>query len=532
MKKLFYSFLLVSVALALQISCSEDEPAPTPKSTATDILSFTITDQTGAATIDATSHTVAVEVANGTARTALTPTFTLSTGATASPATGTEGDYSSAKTITVTAEDGTTTQAWTVTVTEAAPGPSTATDILTFSITGQTSLTGDADAHTIDVEVANGTNLGALTADFSLSAGATSVPATGATEDYTNPVIITVTAEDNTTTQPWTVTVTAGTAELSSENDVLTFIITEQTGDAAVIDATNKWIEVDVIAGTNLSALTPTYTLSTGATGAGVVNDVANDFSTDRTLLVTAEDGTEQNWKVRVHVDGVANSGANILTFTMPEQTGNATINDTEHTVAIEVANGTSLAALTPTFTISTGASSSPVSETEGNYSSDVTITVTAEDATPQDWTVTVTVAEATTTEVLFDDGGTKATRITDLVVDGVTYDVAFVDSYPSQIYDEYPGTYTFTSTGDAATAMDAMNSALQGSIATVTGPQGGTEEDAKYRIGFEGQTAGLEFCNFAISRYSGTSWAQESDDSAQYNNFFPTLIYAVFTEK
>ena len=541
MKKLFYSFLLVSVALALQISCSDD-PEPTPKSAATDILTFTINDfQTGAATIDATSHTVAVEVANGTNLGGLLAEFTISPGATSDPATSAISDYTNPVTITVTAEDGATTQAWTVTVTEAAPGPSTATDILTFSITGQTSLTGDATAHTIDVEVANGTVLTALTADFTLSAGATSDPVSGVEDDYTSAVIITVTAEDNTTTEDWTVTVTAGTAELSSENDVLTFIITEQTGDAAVIDATTHRVEVVVVAGTDLANLIPTYTVSTGAMGNGVVDGVVNDFSNgDRTLLVTAEDGTEQIWKVGVTIEGVLNTATDILTwgFDGTDWNSPADINDVDHTVTAEVANGTDLTALTAIFVLSggeiTGATSSPGSNTVQDYSTPLTITVTAEDGTTtQAWTVTVTVAEpAGETTVLFGDGGTdKATGITDLVVDGVTYDVEMVNDHPANVYGAFPGTYTFTTSATAIIAIDAVLLALNNAAATLVGPVG--KEDTIVRIGYQGEevTAGKN-CNFETGEFVNSGWNPAGFGFRGYNNYAVKNVYAKFTPK
>lgn len=87
-------------------------------STATDILTFTLADQTGAATINATNHTVAIEVDYTADITALAPTITLSHGATIIPASGTARDFTSPVPYTVTALDGTTTQAWVVTVTQ------------------------------------------------------------------------------------------------------------------------------------------------------------------------------------------------------------------------------------------------------------------------------------------------------------------------------------------------------------------------------------------------------------------------------
>lgn len=87
------------------------------QSTATDILTFTLADQTGAATINATNHTVAIEVAYTADITDLTPTITLSYGATVIPASGVSRNFSTPQTYTITAEDGVTEQDWTVTVT-------------------------------------------------------------------------------------------------------------------------------------------------------------------------------------------------------------------------------------------------------------------------------------------------------------------------------------------------------------------------------------------------------------------------------
>jgi hypothetical protein len=442
MKKIFYYFLLVSVALALQISCSEDEPAPTSKSTATDILNFTIGFQTGAADIDATSHTVAVEVANGTNLGGLLAEFTISARATSDPATGTIKDYTNPLAITVTAEDGTTTQTWTVTVTEAGSGPSDATDILSFSFPEQIDIVGSATNHTIDVVVTNGTALTALTPTFTLSVGATSDPATGIVDDYTSPVIITVTAEDGETTQPWTVTVTAAT-NISSETDFLTFSITGQTN-----------INYDL----------------------------------------------------------------------------------TAHTINVTVANGTGLTSLTAVFTLSPGATSDPASGVEDDYSSPVTITVTAEDETTvQPWTVTVTEAsESGETTVVFGEGGTtKATGIHNLVVDGVTYDVVFEEDLAVNLFGGYPGTYTFTEVETARTAAEAMNIALNDALATNTGPVDEKTEQ-RYRIAYKGEVSvgGKEKVIFWLAKYNNPSWENEGSDEELYDSSNSEQSFAIFTVK
>lgn len=92
---------------------------------------------------------------------------------------------------------------------------------------------------------------------------------------------------------------------------------------------------------------------------------------------------------------------ADFLTFTLVAQTGEATIDNDEKTIDIEVANGTTVTALVATFTLSTGASAvvgetAQVSgTTANNFTSAVDYVVTGAAGKEVTWTVTVTVAEA-----------------------------------------------------------------------------------------------------------------------------------------
>ena len=83
----------------------------------TDITKFKIGSVSG--TINATAHTVAIEVPSGTDKSALSPEVLLSQGAQVSPRSGVETDFTNPVEYTVTAEDG-TEQVWTITVTVAA----------------------------------------------------------------------------------------------------------------------------------------------------------------------------------------------------------------------------------------------------------------------------------------------------------------------------------------------------------------------------------------------------------------------------
>ena len=84
--------------------------------TETDILSFVLAAQTGAATIDAVNHTISMELVSGTDPGALTPTITLSEGASIAPGSEVEQDFTNPVVYTVTAEDQEMKEAWTVTV--------------------------------------------------------------------------------------------------------------------------------------------------------------------------------------------------------------------------------------------------------------------------------------------------------------------------------------------------------------------------------------------------------------------------------
>jgi hypothetical protein len=89
-----------------------------------DFLTYSLSQQTVAATINTTNHTVVIEVVHGTSLTALVASFTLSpfssakVGAVAQVSGVTANNFTNPVSYTITAEDG-TTQIWTVTVTVA-----------------------------------------------------------------------------------------------------------------------------------------------------------------------------------------------------------------------------------------------------------------------------------------------------------------------------------------------------------------------------------------------------------------------------
>ena len=83
-----------------------------------DILTFVLAAQTGAATINAGAHTVAITVANGTVVTALVPVIGVSLGASILPESGEAKNFTSHVVYAVESANG-ISQNWTVTVTVA-----------------------------------------------------------------------------------------------------------------------------------------------------------------------------------------------------------------------------------------------------------------------------------------------------------------------------------------------------------------------------------------------------------------------------
>ncbi len=212
--------------------------------------------------------------------------------------------------------------------------------------------------------------------------------------DFSVPLVFTVTAADGATSQDWTVTVVI---PFNTETDVVDFTLPEQTGPATISDLLHT-VFIDVPYGTDVTALVPSIALSSGAS-IDPAGGVSTDFSSTVVYTVTAADGiTFQEWMVNVVV--ALNKETDIVSFTLAEQTGMATIDNLLHHVEIEVAKEADITALVPAILLSAGATINPASGVAADFSSPVLFTVTAEDGvTTQEWSVTVTVDPAVSVE-------------------------------------------------------------------------------------------------------------------------------------
>jgi hypothetical protein len=344
--------------------------------TETDIVTFVITEQTGPATIDAANHTVAFEVLGGTVVTNLAPTFTLSEGATATVSDiaqisgTTTNDFSNPTTYTITAEDGTTTQDWEVTLTEAA-----CLNAFPY-FEGFETDSGVWFQNTND------------DTDWSRHSGGTISSNTGPSTAHEGTFYRYIRAVDNNLRA----ILTSSCFDIASLlNPALNFkyhMFGEHMGSLEVEISTDgvSWVRVwsksgnqgdewkDALIDLSSYAAGSPLLRFKGVVGSGFRSDMAIDAVQIREVITETD----------------------IVTFAITEQTGPATIDAVNHTVAFEVLGGTVVTNLAPTFTLSEGATAtvSDIAQISGtttnNFSNPVTYTITAEDGTTtQDWTIT-----------------------------------------------------------------------------------------------------------------------------------------------
>jgi hypothetical protein len=259
-------------------------------------------------------------------------------------------------------------------------------------------------AHTIALTVPYGTNITALVATFTTTGTAVAIGATpqvsGTTaNNFTNPVTYTVTAADA-STHAYIVTVVAA---ISPAKAITSFSF--QGLSPAVTGTINEiahTIAFTVPYGTNVTALVATFITTGTAVTVGATPQVsgttANNFTNPVTYTVTAADASTQAYVVTV-VTALSPAKA-ITAFSfqglLPAVTG--TVNEVAHTIALTGPYGTNVTALVATFTttgtaVAVGATPQFSGTTANNFTSPVTYTVTAADASTQAYVVTVAVA-------------------------------------------------------------------------------------------------------------------------------------------
>lgn len=181
----------------------------------------------------------------------------------------------------------------------------------------------------------------------------------------------------------------------SSEKELISFSFlainneTLSTDATPNINVTTKTIIANLPSDTPLAALTPTFSISQKAS---ITPQGAQDFTSPITYIVTAEDGTINNYTVTA----ISNSSAKQITSFVFLLTNNpiditvvATIDEENKTITAALPSGTSLSGLLPEVKISEY--STIDINTEQDFTNPIAYTVTAEDGSEVIYTVTIT---------------------------------------------------------------------------------------------------------------------------------------------
>ena len=173
-----------------------------------------------------------------------------------------------------------------------------------------------------------------------------------------------------------------------------------------VIDDLAGTVGVAIPYGTTVTSLKAKFVASDGAKvyigeTEQTSGDTSNNFTSAKVYTVLAEAGGVKNYTVTVTLDGGSDEN-DFLTFSLAAQTGAATIDTDNHTVAIEVAKGTVVTALVATFTVSPNVYQTKIGgtvqvsgATANDFTNPVTYAIRAQNGDVQNWVVTVTVAGA-----------------------------------------------------------------------------------------------------------------------------------------
>jgi len=244
----------------------------------------------------------------------------------------------------------------------------------------------------LDITVPFGTNNKDIAIAYTIAAKAKISPDPATIKDYSSPQQFTVTAEDN-SKQVYTVTVILAAGK--SDNSILkfTFTVAGNNIDGAINEPA-KTITVTLPSGTALTGLTPTITISEGAT-ISPNTGTSVDFTSSVQYTVTAQNKDTRVYTVTV-ASATAKSGNSITQFAITADDNGTSkkfagvIDETAKTITLYLPYGTAFTELIPTIEVSEGATTEPASGVKTDFSSTVKYTVTAENNAQNKYDVVV----------------------------------------------------------------------------------------------------------------------------------------------
>ncbi|MFA6127810.1 MAG: YDG domain-containing protein [Bacteroidales bacterium] len=337
-----------------------------------ELLTFSFPSVPGATgVINPTLFTITVPVPNSTNVASLVATFTTSPlaqvkiGGILQTSGSTPNDYSlsfvNGVVYQVIAENG-SSRNYTVFLTRNIAGSEK--KLLAFSLPGVDGAV-DELAHTVELIIPYAYNVTSRAASFTTSYGATVWIGSAqqfsgvTTNDFSQALLTSMTytvKAENASTQDYTVHITRTAA--SSAKALLTFRFNNLAVPAVGV-LTGNTFNVTVPFSANLTDLMATFTNSQFSkvyVGANqqFSGETHNNFSSDVTYRVEAEDGTSATYIIHV-TKTPANTQAQLLTFTIAAfgANVNGVINEGAKTVLVEIPYGSNLSDLVATFTLS-----------------------------------------------------------------------------------------------------------------------------------------------------------------------------------
>ncbi len=171
------------------------------------------------------------------------------------------------------------------------------------------------------------------------------------------------------------------------EKAILKFEVNDVIG---TVDENSKIVVLDFPAGTDVSHLTPTITISNYAT-IEPESGVAQDFTNPVYYTVTAMNGTTAQYMVETVVHDAENEKS-ILSFRFDALDEEGAIDEIARRISFLLPAGTDVTELVPTIEVSEGATVEPASGVAQDFTIPVNYTVTAQNGTTAVYTVTVVV--------------------------------------------------------------------------------------------------------------------------------------------
>lgn len=244
---------------------------------------------------------------------------------------------------------------------------------------------------TIAVKLENGTEIAsAKVKTFEISAGAKIKPLPDTVSKWEKSQMFTVTAEDG-TVKEWIVSLAiAEKDEKASSDKELVSISAEGEIEKATVKTSEKTVVLHLASAEARSQVMLSIELS--ATASHNFGSVPVNLMSEKTLTITAEDGSTVNWKITA--DYPVSAEANILMFSTDDFASKVDINLASHKITLEIPYGEALDEVYFTATYSEGAKlTSPKSGFINLENGTAEIVVTAANGANVTWTVTASVS-------------------------------------------------------------------------------------------------------------------------------------------